>query len=271
MATPAPKAVNLRWQRVAELVADHLRERILGGDLEDGMTLPKEEELRLAYPVSKPSLREAMRILEAEGLITVRRGNKGGAVVHRPTSMNVAYTLSLLLHSKGVDIPEVAYALRELEPGCAQACAERPDRMEAVVPQLRALHAKAVASVEDLDAVTKCSREFHEGLVSLCGNRPLIVIVGALEALWSNHETDLIQSRESDKEVPMEERLQALEVHEKLIDLIEAGDGAATRTLAAKHLLKAQSYPSPNYGEGIEVPILDLRKLMSDSNFSMIE
>ena len=82
---------------MAELVADRLRSRILTGDLEDGDLLPKEEELREIYPVSKPSFREAMRILEAQGLITIRRGNVGGAVVHRPTANNVAYTLAMVL------------------------------------------------------------------------------------------------------------------------------------------------------------------------------
>src|SRR5947209_6940395 len=137
------RVTNLRFQRLAELVADRLRERILRGDLEDGDLLPKEEELRASYPVSKPSLREAMRILEAEGLITVRRGNVGGAVVHRPTPANVAYTLAMVLSANRVDIPDVARALREVEPSCAALCAGRADRAAAVVPQLRALQNEA--------------------------------------------------------------------------------------------------------------------------------
>ena len=69
------------FRRLAEQVADELRRRILGGELADGSVLPKEDELLLEFPVSKPSLREAMRILEAEGLLRVRRGKLGGAVV----------------------------------------------------------------------------------------------------------------------------------------------------------------------------------------------
>src|SRR5262245_25847064 len=137
--TDAGPIANVRWQRMAELVASHLREQILSGELADGDVLPKEEALRQNYPVSKPSFREAMRILEAEGLVAVRRGKVGGAVVVKPSATNVAYTLALVLRSEHVHLPEVARALREVEPSCAALCAERRDRRRAVVPKLRAL------------------------------------------------------------------------------------------------------------------------------------
>ena len=103
--TPLDK---LKWQRVAVSVANHLRDRILTGDLDDGDILPKEDVLRTLFPVSKPSLREAMRILETEGLVTIRRGNMGGAVVHRPSASNVAYSLALVLRSEGAGTDAVA-------------------------------------------------------------------------------------------------------------------------------------------------------------------
>jgi DNA-binding FadR family transcriptional regulator len=90
-------AAQLHQPRVAELVADALRQRILGGDLTDGQLLPNQENLLTEFSVSKPSLREALRILEAEGLITVRRGNVGGAVIHQPQARHAAYTLALVL------------------------------------------------------------------------------------------------------------------------------------------------------------------------------
>src|ERR1700761_8933558 len=98
------ETADLRSPKVAEVVAARLRRRILTGELEDGELLPKEEELREQYPVSKPSFREAQRILEAEGLITIRRGNVGGAVVHRPSANNVAYTMAMVLASRGANI-----------------------------------------------------------------------------------------------------------------------------------------------------------------------
>ncbi len=235
---------NLKWQRVAASVADHLRDQILTGDLKDGDLLPKEDVLRATYPISKPSLREAMRILETEGLISIRRGNMGGAVVHRPSASNVAYTLALVLRSQGTGTLAVAKALQECEPACAALCAERKDRKRAVLPKLRAIQKESLASVSDLVLATTTSRRFHEAIVELCGNEPLKVIVGALEVLWSSHETDWANHMRDPGLVPIEERQNALDIHTEIIQLIADGDSVQVRELCSKHLEFAQRYPS---------------------------
>ncbi len=233
----------VRFQRLAEQVADDLRRRILLGDLGDGAELPVEELLRAEYPVSKPTLREAMRVLEAEGLITVRRGSIGGAVVHRPAAANVAYTLGLVLASRGIEISDVGAALREVEPACAAACAERTDRHEVVLPALQGFHDRSIEVVGDLVAVTSASRQFHEAIVELSGNQSLTIMAGALEALWSTHESDWAHRMGDVAEIPREERLHALEDHHQLIERISAGESEAARRHAAKHLTTSQTYP----------------------------
>lgn len=234
---------TVQFRRLAEQVADQLRRRILRGELADGTVLPKEDELLLEFPVSKPSLREAMRILEAEGLLRVRRGKLGGAVVRRPNAANVAYTIGLVLGSQEVGLSDVGDALLQVEPACAALCAQRGDRAETVVPALRQLHAEAVEAVDDLFRATSASRRFHEALVSYCGNRTMIMLAGALEMLWSAHETSW-SSRVTDHSiVPVDERLAVLEDHRKVIDAIEAGDGRLAHDLAAAHLVDAQHYP----------------------------
>src|SRR6201996_595515 len=110
------------------MVADGLRERILSGELADGAMLPKQDDLLAEFRVSPPSIREALRILETEGLITVQRGNVGGAIVHRPQPAKAAYMLGMVLQSRAVDLLDVQNALRSLEPVCAAAAASRPDR-----------------------------------------------------------------------------------------------------------------------------------------------
>lgn len=245
---------SVRFARLAEQVADDLRRRILLGDLADGTALPVEEHLREQYPVSKPTLREAMRVLEAEGLVSVRRGSIGGAVVHRPQAANVAYTLGLVLSSQRVALDEVGAALREVEPACAAACAERSDRHEVVVPVLRQLQAGAIEVVDDLVAVTLASRQFHEAIVELCGNSPLRVLAGALEGLWSTHESDWVHRVVDGTEIPRSERLAALEDHARLIDLIAAGDADGARRLSATHLVTSQTYPQGDDGSPVVDP-----------------
>jgi len=240
------RVAELRFPRVAELVADHLRRQILSGELEDGELLPKEQELRGQYPVSKPSFREAMRILEAEGLITVRRGNVGGAVVHRPSANNVAYTMAMVLATRNAAVDDVARALRECEPNCAALCAERSDRRRKVLPKLRKVHKQSRRDLGDLVYATTVSRHFHEGLVQNCGNESLIVMVGALEAIWSSHETGWASRIRDPETVPLDERRAAFEIHEQMIQLIDEGDSDRVRDLAAAHLAVAQTYPRPD-------------------------
>jgi GntR family transcriptional repressor for pyruvate dehydrogenase complex len=234
---------TIQFRRLAEQVADELRRRILRGELADGSILPKEDELLLQFPVSKPSLREAMRILEAEGLLRVRRGKLGGAVVRRPNAANVAYTVGLVLGSQEVGLSDVGNALLQVEPACAGLCAQRADRGTAVVPQLRRVHAEAVEAVEDLRLVTAASRRFHESLVALCGNQTMIILAGALEMLWSAHETRWSSRVADGSIVPIDERLAVPEDHRQVIDAIDAGDARRASDLAAAHLLDAQHYP----------------------------
>ncbi len=198
---------TIQFRRLAEQVADELRRRILRGELADGSILPTEDELLLQFPVSKPSLREAMRILEAEGLLRVRRGKLGGAVVRRPNAANVAYTVGLVLGSQEVGLSDVGNALLQVEPACAGLCAQRADRGRAVVPQLRQMHADAVEAVEDLLLVTSASR-LADGSI-----------------------------------VPIDERLAVLEDHRQVIDAIDDGDARRAYDLAAAHLINAQHYP----------------------------
>ncbi|MCB0997602.1 MAG: FadR family transcriptional regulator [Acidimicrobiales bacterium] len=176
-----------RRPRLADVVADELRDEILEGAIADGDLLPKQDELIERFRVSPPSVREALRILETEGLVSVLRGNMGGAVVSQPQPLKVGYMLALVLQSRSVSMDDVAAALRGLEALCADLAARRRDRARTVVPALRARLDESVRHLDDTDAYIRCARAFHEDLVAGCGNETLVLMVGALEALWSAH------------------------------------------------------------------------------------
>jgi DNA-binding FadR family transcriptional regulator len=234
---------QLRQPRLAELVAEELRARITSGAMRDGDMLPKLEELLDEFRVSKPSLREALRILETEGLITVRRGNTGGAVVHAPGNRDAGYMIGLVLESRNVSVRDLAGAIRSFEPNCASLCAERPDRMTAVVPRLRSIQDRQRAAADDPVAFTTIAREFHEELVELSGNQTIKLIMGALEAIWSAREKDWAERTASNQGMPDGHiRTDGLRAHERLIELIEKGDAAGVALAARKHLDSAQLY-----------------------------
>ena len=79
LGVPGPIGRPVRAPKTAELIASQLRGQIVRGELKAGDTLPPEITLMEQFGVSRPTLREAFRILETESLIDVRRGSRGGA------------------------------------------------------------------------------------------------------------------------------------------------------------------------------------------------
>jgi GntR family transcriptional regulator, transcriptional repressor for pyruvate dehydrogenase complex len=236
---------QLRQPRLAEIVAASLRDDILTGKLKEGDSLPRQEDLFTEFRVSLPAVREAMRILETEGLITVRRGNVGGAVVHLPTAGRTAQMISMVLQTRGATPGDVSGALSNIEPICARMCAARADRAAEVVPALRAAIDAQQAEFDDVDRYNANARAFHETLVERCGSETMILVIGALEAIWSAHEVSVWDEKaaagagaaaEPDAPLARRTRRAALRDHEKLLAAIEAGNAERAFTLASAHL-----------------------------------
>ena len=240
---PARNAHGFRPQSTAEMVAADLRRQIVAGKLPDGTFLPRQDDLLDLYEVSRPSLREALRVLESEGLISIRRGKLGGAVVHRPSLHMVAQTLGLVLDSQNVSTPDLSTALNLLEPQCVGLCAAREDRHKTVLPLLRDSHEHAASVIHDVEAFTVASRRFHEILVTECGNFSLTLLVGALEAVWSARAREWAARSVETRQVPeLAYRQQGLRDHEVMIEILEGGDVHEAINEASRHLQWAPVY-----------------------------
>jgi GntR family transcriptional repressor for pyruvate dehydrogenase complex len=234
---------RLSARRTAEIVAEELRRQILDGELADGDLLPRQDVLVERFRVSLVSLREALRILETEGLVSVRRGNRGGAVVHAPAKSSAAYMLGLVLQSDSVPLTDLGFALQELEPSCAALAAHRVDRATTLVPELVRLNALADEHLDDASRFTDIGRQFHHEIARGCGNHTLAVVMGSLEALWTSHERQWAEQTVAQGEYPsLAERRAALAAHVKLTQAIEVGDAERARRLASRHVGDTQTY-----------------------------
>ena len=222
-------------------MASRLREDILTGRLKEGDVLPSQESLFAEFGVSPPAVREAIHILESDGLISVRRGNVGGAVVHLPSAERTAHMISMVLQTRSATPGDVSEALLHLEPICAGMCAAREDRAVEVVPYLRAA---IDAQVEQFDTPSRYvpnARRFHEALVSRCGHEPMILLIGSLEVIWSAHESS-VWSDERHPGDPMEPKTMraALRDHNRLLEAIAEGNAVRAVRLAQDHLAAAR-------------------------------
>lgn len=231
---------QIRPQRAAELVAADIRARILSGELDEG--LPTEMVLLDEFSVSRPTLREALRILETEGLVRTRRGKQGGAVVSRPTVDTAAYHLGLVLQSVHVDLKDLANARHLLEPLCVSLAAQRPDR-EKVAADLEALVDESEELIGDGAAFTASLLRFHEALVKACQNETLQILVGTVERVWDSQERAWAQEASERGDYPDKEgRRHALESHRRIARRIGKGDATGASRAARNHLAASMSY-----------------------------
>jgi GntR family transcriptional regulator, transcriptional repressor for pyruvate dehydrogenase complex len=237
------QSVNVLVPRTGENVAESLRNLILRGELKDGDMLPRQQDLLELFRVSHPSLREGLRILEAEGLIVIRRGKHGGAVVRAPRASGVAYHLGLVLQTEKVKLADLAAALQELEPVCYGLAAAAPESSSTLVPVLR----KACDRLEELidsdgETYTSITREFHWLIVDNCGNKTMQVVMGALARLWTIHE-DAEGRRTGYRTHPtIAERLGVLALHRRITELIDNHDVDGCVELAKRHLADNRRY-----------------------------
>jgi GntR family transcriptional regulator, transcriptional repressor for pyruvate dehydrogenase complex len=242
MTAPAPPVAQrqlgqYRQPRLAEVIAAELRDGILAGEYEDGDSLPKQEDLIERFGVSPPSIREALRVLETEGLVTVQRGNVGGAIVHAPSAGKVAYMLGLVLQHQGVAVRDIAQTLARLDPACAALCAERSNRRRSVVPLLRANLKASKQVIDDPEKYAPIARDFHEIMVDNCGSPTMSLVVGALESLWTGHVSRLSGSvRQAPVSTTLVARQASWNEHAELVELIAAGDAEAAQQFAHRHL-----------------------------------
>lgn len=215
-------------------VADKLRRDIVDGRLDEGDSLGTEAELVERFEVSRPTLREALRILEAEGLITVVRGVLGGVTVHRPDQRMTARAAALVLQSRNVDLADVFDASAIIEPAAARSVATSRGRASAA-KELRAIISEEKRAIDDVVAFANAQVRFHEEIVTLTGNRTLLIVMEMLNEVVARAVEDVIaQIRPED----VAARRRAIRSHELLVDLIETGDGDAAQAHWNTHMAR---------------------------------
>jgi GntR family transcriptional regulator, transcriptional repressor for pyruvate dehydrogenase complex len=229
----ASKRDESRLREKPQQIADELRAMIVSGRLSEGDSLGREAELVERFAVSRPSLREALRILEAENLITVVRGVHGGVIVHEPDERMTARTASMVLRARNVSLADVFEARSLLEPLAARAIASHRSR-RAAVAELRGLIDREEESIEDPERFALASAAFHERLVSLGRNQTLAIVAVMLGEIVVCAVTAV--SKAGDVAGSLSTRRRGLRSQRRLLELIEAGDASAAEEHWRAHM-----------------------------------
>ena len=176
----------------AEVIADELRSRILSGEVPDGDAARSSRSSSRSSAPARPSSARRATSSRREGLVRVRRGNVGGSEVHVPGPANAAYVVGQVLEARRVRTSDVAAAVARFEPLCAELCAERPDRVDAVLPSLEARPGRA-GRRPSRPATARARPPPPAGGTRrwsrAAGTRRRVVLLGTLEAVWGTHAT----------------------------------------------------------------------------------
>jgi DNA-binding FadR family transcriptional regulator len=221
---------RLKVPKASDLLASELRERILSGEYVEGSGLPAERELVVQTGLSRTTVREALRILEVQGLVQIRTGRTGGAFVQRPGEGAMARTVEHIIRGHQIELAALLEIRAALEPYCAELAAEN-----GTTEHLAAIDS-AVLSVGDADGdperTAEANIQWHVAVARASRNELLAGVALALER--AVHAA----ARSSGDGIDELEKKTVRE-HQAIAAAIRARDASAAANLMQKHVTAA--------------------------------
>jgi GntR family transcriptional regulator, transcriptional repressor for pyruvate dehydrogenase complex len=220
-----------RQTRAFEDVVRQIQEAILKGSLEPGAKLPAERQLQDTFQVSRGTLREALRTLEQKGLITIKTGTAGGAIVRAVDTKMVSESLDLLLRYQKISLKELADFRETVEGVVAAKAARKATRQDvrALRALLRSIRGHLDADSFDWSAVVREDNRFHFHLARIAGNR---IFESIVQTIYENISPYFERFLSHERGL-MERNYQDLF---RILEAIEKRDSDATRLLVQKHV-----------------------------------
>jgi DNA-binding FadR family transcriptional regulator len=214
--------------RTSSSIADQIRRAILAGKLSKGERLPPERELAEQFGVSRVSVRDALRALEAMGLIEVRVGARGGAFVTAPTGTLVGQTISDMMMMEVLTPEDIVEARLIVELGTVTLAVARAT--EENVAALRDLDERARKALAAKTYTRELSWDFHALLALAAQN---VAVEGLTRSFRNSLSMHPIRTREGARG---HER--TVEEHGRILEAVERRDGPTARRELAVHLLR---------------------------------
>jgi GntR family transcriptional repressor for pyruvate dehydrogenase complex len=220
----------------SELIASILRREVLeaisAGEAKPGDMLPSEKELIDRFHVARPTMREAMRILEVDGLVEFRVGARGGAFMRLPSVDISAHHLAILLQLRGATVLDVWELQACMEPTAARMVANSPT--EEGAERLRTLTRKLSEVTADAFSFSSLYAQFSAELMAQSGNPTFLVLGGILHRI-DVIEGQVLADQRLEPDIDARNKL-ASKAMTKLVRLIEAGEGEKAEAFWTRQL-----------------------------------
>jgi DNA-binding FadR family transcriptional regulator len=213
--------------KASDVLVEELRERILSGEFPEGTALPPERELVVQTRMSRTTVREALRILEVQGLVRIRAGRAGGAFVQRPGNESVASSLSLLIRGRQLRLAAVLETREAIEPICAQLAAQH--RTDEDIAALKSANGPIADPESSLTAFLQANVDWHVAVATATHNELIAAFMTALSRA-------IYTSTENPNFIDADVRKVTARAHTSITQAIEKGDAEAAGRRMSRHV-----------------------------------
>lgn len=232
-----------------DVLANHLRDSILRGDIAEGEALPSERELVDQTGLSRGAVREALRALSVEGLLQTKHGRFGGNIVTLPGHDSMATAINRFVQGRKIPLRSLQETRDVLEPYLAGlAAAKRTDEDLAL---LKALHEDLVAAVDNFQEFATVNVKWHNAVAKASGNELLATLLYSI-----SHGVQVATTAEEYD--TLETRKQVIGIHARINEAIEARNPELAERSMRQHMTATHARPLTLVAS--EIPLTEEKK-----------
>jgi len=228
-----------RPRKAAMLVAQRIVRDVVRGGLKPGDLLPPERKMLEKYQTGRGTLREALRLLEFEGVITLKPGPRGGPVLLDPDASHLASTVVLLMQLKQAPFRTIVEVRSALEPMISSLAADRIS--EEALADLRSTIDEMRENLGDQRMFLEVDKRFHDIIAWSSGNMLFGYILDSLLAITDGTIIGI--------DYPSSRRAAILKAHQSIFEAIDARDGQEAQARMRKHIDEYVRYGQRKFPE----------------------
>lgn len=231
-----------RSPKTSLLVAQALAAMMFDGGLTEGRRLPPEKDMLAQFGVARATLREALRLLEVQGLLFIKSGPGGGPIITRPGVDSLAQYLATAFSAHGATLEDLIKARKHFEPSVARASAENATA-EDIAELWESVH-RMRATVDREGDFLQENRRFHE-LVAKSSRNPIFLIV--VSSLGVINDGSMVGVSYGEKN-----RVAVVDAHQRVVEAIEKRDADAAESEMTHHVDEFEQYARSRYSNLLE-------------------
>lgn len=228
MRQPQKAAVRVAHR----IIKDALRDNLKPGDL-----LIPERTMLEKYGTSRGTLREALRLLEVQGVISLKPGARGGPVLRMPDGSHLASTMVLLMQLRGAPFRTIVEVRSALEPMISALAAERISResLDELQDTIDQMH----RDIDDQESFLEANKRFHDVIAQASGNALFGYMVDSLLGIMDGTALGV--------DYPGHRRAAIVTAHEEIFDALESHDPTAAQTRMRQHIEAYERYAEKKF------------------------